>query len=102
MHIYVCIYIYIYIYICIKEPPWAQKQKHSIKTSTQTPICVYRGIWGGYIYIGLVLVHGFLAISWIPSKKWFPRLSTKVESLGNSILAAFGKKRKICVNYVAM
>jgi hypothetical protein len=28
----------------------------------------------------------------IPSKKWFPRLSTKVESLGNSMFTLFDKK----------
>jgi hypothetical protein len=29
----------------------------------------------------------------MPSKKWFPRLSTKVESLGNWILALFQRNR---------
>jgi hypothetical protein len=64
---------------------------------------VYIGAWGGvYIYRVSFSPHGVLAISGIPSKKWFPRLSTKVESLGNSIFTPFKKnEQKHINNYVA-
>jgi hypothetical protein len=37
---------------------------------------------------------GFMHTSWNSSNKWFPRLSTKVESLGNWIFELSLKKQK--------
>jgi hypothetical protein len=64
------------------QPPGASgsppglKSKKDKKTSTKTPIdiCIYIGAWGGiYRVSGSFLV--FSGYFWIPSKKWFPRLS---------------------------
>jgi hypothetical protein len=65
------------------------------KTGKNT-MCVYIGTGGGghiyiYIYIYIVLLP-FLLGFWDSSKKWFPRLSAKVESLGNSMLPLFQYK----------
>jgi hypothetical protein len=44
---------------------------------------------GIYVYIRVYRCTGI--DFWNSSKKWFPRLSTKVESLGNSIFTLFEK-----------